>query len=145
MTPAGDDIVGMLSLETLGYYSDREGSQRFPFSLALFYPSRGDFVACVGNSGSRDFVRSVVGSFRKVAKFPSEGAALPGMVSAAGWSDQWAFWQAGYPGLMVTDTANFRNPNYHMASDELWTLDISFAANVARWLAAGTLILLGPR
>jgi hypothetical protein len=140
----GDDIVGMLSLETMGYYADAEGSQEFPFTLSLFYPSRGDFVTCVGNSSSRDFVRGVVGSFRRLAQFPSEGAALPGMVSAAGLSDHWSFWQAGYKGLMVTDTAMFRYPWYHRRQDTPDKLDYERLARVVDGLHRVVADLAGP-
>lgn len=113
----GDDIVAMISLETLGYYSDDAGSQKYPPPLGLAYPSTGNFVGFVGDTASRDLVRRVVGSFRQHARFPSEGAAVPGLLPGIGWSDHWAFWQAGYPAVMVTDTAPFRYPHYHTRED----------------------------
>ncbi|NIR51818.1 M28 family peptidase [candidate division KSB1 bacterium] len=113
----GDNIVTMFSLETIGYYVQQKGSQRYPFPVGLFYPSTGNFIAFVGNLSSRSLVRETVASFRRVAKFPSEGGALPGIIPGVGWSDHWAFWQAGYPALMVTDTAPFRYPFYHTAQD----------------------------
>ncbi|MBW2456747.1 MAG: M28 family peptidase, partial [Deltaproteobacteria bacterium] len=113
----GDDIVAMLSLETMGYYSDQEGSQSYPFPMSVFYPSTGNFIAFVGNVESRHLVRQAVESFRKHAAFPAEGAALPGAIPGVGWSDHWSFWQAGYPGIMVTDTAPFRYPHYHEVED----------------------------
>ncbi|MFT3766516.1 MAG: M28 family peptidase [Minicystis sp.] len=112
-----DDIVAMLSLETLGYYTDQPGSQKYPFPFGLLYPKVGDFVAFVGDKGSADLVRRVVGTFRKSARFPSEGIAGPAAVPGIGWSDQWSFWQNGYPGVMVTDTAPFRYPHYHERTD----------------------------
>lgn len=119
----GDRVVAMLSLETLGYYRDAPGTQKYPPVVSWFYPNRGDFVAFVGNTSSRALVREAVGVFRGAAAFPSEGAALPGFVTGVGWSDQWSFWQVGYPGVMVTDTAPFRNPNYHQPTDTPDTLD----------------------
>jgi Zn-dependent M28 family amino/carboxypeptidase len=118
-----DDIVAMLSLETLGYYADAKGSQKYPFPMGLFYGDRGDFIGFVGNTSSRALTRRVIGTFRERASFPSEGAALPWLIAGVGWSDQWSFWRAGYPGVMVTDTAPFRNPHYHTASDTPDTLD----------------------
>jgi hypothetical protein len=107
----GEKIAGMISLETIGYFSDVPGSQNYPLPLlSMVYPSAGNFIAFVGNTGSNKLVRQAVGSFRKHAKFPSEGTALPSAVPGIGWSDHWAFWQHGYPGLMVTDTAPFRYP-----------------------------------
>lgn len=113
-----ENIIGMLSLETIGYYSDEKWSQNYPVApLGLVYPTAGNFVAFVGNIKSRKLVRDVVGLFRRYAEFPSEAAALPEMLVGVGWSDQWAFWQGGYPGVMVTDTAPFRYPYYHTQED----------------------------
>jgi hypothetical protein len=113
----GDNIVAMLALESLGYYSDKPGSQHYPWPIGLLYPDRGDFVGFVGNLSSRTLVRQAVRSFRASTEFPSEGAALPGWIPGVGWSDHWAFWQLGYPALMITDTAVYRDPHYHQASD----------------------------
>jgi hypothetical protein len=113
----GDNIVAMLSLETIGYYSDRAGSQAYPFPASLFYPSTGSFLAFVGDTSSRGLVRRAVGSFRANASFPSEGAAFPANIPGVGWSDHESFWKAGYPGVMVTDTAPFRYPWYHKRGD----------------------------
>jgi len=126
----GENVVAMLSLETIGYFDDREGSQKYPPPLGWFYPSRGDFVAFVGNTSSRELVRRVVGEFRRDGTLASEGAALPGVIPGVGWSDHWSFWQSGYPAVMVTDTAPFRNPNYHAASDTPDTLDFARLTHV---------------
>jgi hypothetical protein len=132
----GDAVVAMLSLETLGYFRDEPGSQKYPPIVSAFYPDRGDFVAFVGNLGSRRLVRDVIRTFREVEAFPSEGAALPSFVTGVGWSDQWAFWQVGYPGVMVTDTAPFRNPHYHQQGDRPDTLDYARLARVTEGLVA---------
>ncbi len=116
-------VVAMYSLESLGYFSDAPGSQHYPAPLNLLYPSAGSFVGFVGNVGSMGLVRRAVRDFREVASVASEGAALPGFVIGVGWSDQWSFWREGYPALMVTDTAVFRNPNYHTPDDKPGTLD----------------------
>jgi Zn-dependent M28 family amino/carboxypeptidase len=112
-----EKIVAMLSLETIGYYSDQPGSQHYPFPVGFFYPSTGNFVAFVGNISSRGLVRKVVESFRRQVKFPSEGGAWPGFITGIGWSDHWAFWKMGYPAIMITDTALFRYTQYHTAQD----------------------------
>lgn len=112
-----DNIVAMLSLETMGYYSDDVGSQQYPIPLGQIYPLQGNFIGFVGNLDSANLVRRVVKLFREQAQFPSEGSALPGMLTGVGWSDHWAFWQCGYPALMVTDTAPFRYPYYHTPED----------------------------
>jgi hypothetical protein len=120
----GDRIDGMLSLETIGYFSQAPGSQKYPaLGLGLIYPRTGNFIGFVGNLHSRSLVREAVGEFRRHATIPSEAAALPEMVPGVGWSDQWSFWQQGYPGIMVTDTAPFRYPYYHSADDTPDKLD----------------------
>ncbi|MEN8132372.1 MAG: M28 family peptidase [Pseudomonadota bacterium] len=113
----GERIIAMLSLETIGYYSDQDNSQFYPFPFEFFYPSRGNFIGFVGNLRSRRLVRQAISSFRLHAKFPSEGLAAPGWIMGVGWSDHWSFWKAGYPAIMVTDTALFRYPQYHSAGD----------------------------
>ena len=107
----------MLSLETIGYYTDARRSQHYPFPFALFYPSTGDFIGFVGNLASRGLVRRSVASFRRHAAFPSEGVAAPGWIPGVGWSDHWSFWEQRYPAVMVTDTALFRYGPYHTRED----------------------------
>ncbi len=130
----GDNIVAMFSLETIGYYNDRPGSQQYPWPLAAVYPSTGNFIAFVGNTASAHLVKQVVESFRRHARFPSEGGALPGIIPGVGWSDHWSFWQAGYPALMVTDTAPFRYPHYHSPADTPDKLDYERTARVVAGL-----------
>ncbi|MBI4606829.1 MAG: M28 family peptidase [Planctomycetes bacterium] len=130
----GESIAAMLSLETLGWYSDARGSQRYPFPFGLLYPSTGNFVAFVGNLGSRALVRRAIGAFREGARFPSEGGALPGLVPGVGFSDHWSFWKAGYPGVMVTDTALFRYPHYHTQRDRPEQVDFDKLARVVAGL-----------
>ena len=125
-----EKIVSMLSLETIGYYSEKEGSQSYPRPFGWFYPSMGNFISFVGNVKSRSLVRAVVGSFRRLAQFPSEAGAVPGFVPGVGWSDHWSFWQEGYPAIMVTDTAPFRYPHYHQATDTPDKVDYERMARV---------------
>ncbi|HXK19498.1 MAG TPA: M28 family peptidase, partial [Polyangiaceae bacterium] len=70
------------------------------------------------------------------ATLPSEGAALPEVLPGVGWSDHWSFWQLGYPAVMVTDTALFRDPNYHQLSDTVSQLDFERLARVVVALQA---------
>ena len=114
----GDRIRGMISLETVGYFSNEPNSQQYPVpGLGLIYPTTGNFIAFVGNVASGSLVRQTIGSFRQHASLPSQGAALPGNVPGIGWSDHWSFWQHGYTAMMITDTAPFRYPHYHQATD----------------------------
>jgi len=131
----GERIEAMLSLETLGYYTDQPGSQRYPFPFSLFYPDTGNFIGFVGNLSSRALVRRAIGAFRATTSFPSEGVAAPSGMEGVHWSDHWSFWQAGYPAIMVTDTALFRYPHYHAATDTPEQLDYTGLARVTGGLA----------
>ena len=124
----------MLSLETIGYYRDEVGSQRYPPPFGLFYPAEANFIAFVGNIRSGALVRRCLTAFRREVKFPSEGAALPESVTGVGWSDHWSFWKAGYTAVMVTDTALFRYPYYHLAEDTPGKLDYDRMARVVTGL-----------
>ena len=120
----GDKISAMISLETIGYFSDAPHSQTYPSpGLGLFYPKVGNFIGFVSNVKSRALLRHAITLFRKNAKIPSEGASLPAFIPGVSWSDQWSFWQHGYPAIMVTDTAPFRYPYYHSSNDTPDKLD----------------------
>lgn len=132
----GEKIVGMLSLETIAYFTDAPKSQQYPALLNLFYSSTGNFIAFVSNLKSHALLRRTVRAFRKHSDVPSESGALPEAITGVGWSDQWAFWQFGYPAMMVTDTALFRNPHYHSITDRPHTLDYARLACVVDGLTA---------
>jgi len=120
----GDKISAMISLETIGYFSDAPNSQTYPSpGLGVFYPKVGNFIGFVSNLKSRALLRRAITLFRKNAKIPSEGASLPAFIPGVSWSDQWSFWQQGYPAIMVTDTAPFRYPYYHSSNDTPDKLD----------------------
>jgi len=120
----GDKIPAMISLETIGYFSDTPNSQTYPSpGLGVFYPKVGNFIGFVSNVKSRALLRRVIALFRKNAKIPAEGASLPAFIPGVSWSDQWSFWQHGYPAIMVTDTAPFRYPYYHSSNDTPDKLD----------------------
>jgi Zn-dependent M28 family amino/carboxypeptidase len=136
LAASGETVRGMLSLETMGYYSDAPGSQHYPFPLDLRYPDTGNFIAFVGTLSARTFVRGTVGDFRASAPFPSEGGTAPAFVQGIDWSDHWAFGQVGIPALMITDTAPFRYPHYHAAADTPDKLDYARLARVVDGLAA---------
>jgi Zn-dependent M28 family amino/carboxypeptidase len=120
----GDQITAMISLETIGYFSDAPHSQTYPApGLGVFYPTVGNFMGFVANTRSRALLHRVMSIFRAQGKLPSEGAALPSFIPGVAWSDQWSFWQHGYPALMVTDTAPFRYPHYHSLTDTPDKLD----------------------
>jgi hypothetical protein len=140
----GEVIRAMFSLETMGYYSDEPYSQQYPQPLDRLYPNRGNFIAFVGNLQSRALVRESIQLFRSHARIPSEGAALPDALPGIGWSDHWSFWQHGYPAVMVTDTATFRDPNYHLRSDVIENIDFDRLARVVEGMRTTVLSLANP-
>jgi len=139
----GDDIRVMLSLEMLGCYEAAPGSQKYPPLLRWFYPDSGNFIAFVSDLASRRALLRVVEAFRARSDFPSESLASPAFVPGVAWSDHLSFWRAGYPAVMVTDTAFYRNPNYHCASDTPDRLRYPEMARVVEGLAAAIATLAG--
>lgn len=129
-----ENVVAMLSLETIGFYSDRKGSQKYPGPLGAFYPSTGNFIAFVANGGSKPLLFGAIESFRRHARIPSEGGALEESLPGVGWSDHWSFWRFGYQGIEVTDTAPFRYPFYHTEADTPDKIDYERTARVVAGL-----------
>ncbi len=142
----GIAVHAMLSIEAIGYYRTEPGTQLYPLGLlSHIYPNTGDFVGFVGDLSSRSLVRRSIGAFRMAAQFPSEGASLPSGLAGVGWSDHWSFWQEGWPAIMVTGTATFRNPNYHTSGDRPETLDYDRMSRVVTGLEAVTGALAAER
>ena len=131
---ANVDVHTMISLEMLGYYSDRPHSQRYPPGLSLLYPNQGNFIGFVSNLRSRKRLNELKRAFIASSDFPCESLAAPEWTIVVGLSDHSSFWKQGYPGLMVTDTAFMRNPHYHQASDTADTLDFERFAKVTQGL-----------
>jgi acetylornithine deacetylase/succinyl-diaminopimelate desuccinylase-like protein len=133
---AAAEVAWMMSLETVGSYSDAPGSQHYPAGVGWLFPDRGNFIAFVANPASRSLLRALIARFRDVATLPSEGAALPASIPGIAWSDQRSFWAVGIPAVMVTDTAPFRDAAYHRASDTPEHLDYANMARLVDGLAS---------
>lgn len=131
----GETVRAMLSLETLGAYSDRPGSQRYPPPLSFVLPDTGNFVAVVGTLGARPLAAEVTRRFRDHAAFPSIGGVAPAMIAGITWSDHWAFGRFGVPAVMITDTALFRYAHYHKPTDTPDRIDYERLARVTAGLA----------
>ncbi len=132
----GDRIIGMLSLETMGYYSDEKGSQAYPAPVAMLYPDVANFIGFVANLGSARLLMKARRAFKARTSFPLQSAAIPATIPGVGWSDHWAFWQAGYAAMMVTDTALYRYPWYHTAEDTPDKIDYEKLAHLVDGLQA---------
>ncbi len=133
---AGQPLRLMISLEMLGYTDLRAGSQRYPAGLERWYPSEGDFIALIGNWPTLwDMMRIRGAMLRSGAKCEWLPAGQRGkLVPEVRRSDHAPFWDFGYPAIMMTDTANLRNPHYHLLSDRVETLNLVFLNQVCNGL-----------
>jgi hypothetical protein len=125
-----EPVIGMIALETLGSFSDEPGSQKYPPPLDLLYPDKGNFIAFVATTGSRDLMQALIGSFRGHTNFPTVGGVAPGVIPGIDWSDHWSFEQFRYPAVMITDTALFRYSHYHKPSDTPDKVDVERLARI---------------
>jgi len=121
---SGAQVEGMVCLEMIGYFTDRPGSQNYPFPfMGRVYPTVGNFIAMVGNRRSAAFTRRMAAGFRSATDLPLSTLNAPAVVVGIDFSDHWSFGKFGYPALMVTDTSFYRNPHYHAPTDLPDTLD----------------------
>ncbi|HOI41566.1 MAG TPA: M28 family peptidase [Elusimicrobiales bacterium] len=132
----GDRVLGGIVLEMLGYYKEERFSQKYPPLIGPFLPNRGDFLAQVGNFGSRDLSRALTPAFREGTGLPLVAVTLPAFVPGVDFSDHRNFWAKDIPAVMYTDTAFYRNSNYHKDSDLPDTLDYARMAAAADGLEA---------
>jgi Zn-dependent M28 family amino/carboxypeptidase len=145
---AGVNIELMISLEMVGYTDPRPGSQKLPAGLSAFYPDRGDFIGVIGNWRSHAQLRKFSRLMREAPELKVETLSVPArgmLIPAVRLSDHAPFWDLGYPALMITDTAFYRNPHYHRPTDTLDTLDLPFMVKVCEGVARGVIGLAGSR
>jgi hypothetical protein len=139
----GETLQGMLSLESIGYFAGRPGSQQRPTLFGRFFPDRGNFVLMLSDLRSRAFLHRLIAGFRAAGTVPAEGIAVPtDRIEHVRRSDHAPWWDHGYPAILVTDTATFRNPNYHQSSDIVSTVDIERLAGVTAGLASALQCML---
>ncbi|MBI3377568.1 MAG: M28 family peptidase [Nitrospirae bacterium] len=120
----GLKIEGMVSLEMIGYFCDKDGCQYYPLPFfRWFYPKKGNFLSFVGDIGSRKFTQKIKKAFQKSSSFPVQSINTISLVPGIDFSDHMSFWKFGYDAFMITDTAFYRNPHYHAHSDTAEKLD----------------------
>ncbi len=132
---SGKKMSFMLCLEMLGFYTNQPNTQSYPLLLKFFYPDQGRFIAVVGNLQSRHYVKRIKQVFEQETKIPVESLVAPRWVRGVDFSDHMNFWDKGIPAVMLTDTAFYRNPNYHHPNDLLPTLDFEKMAEVTTGVA----------
>jgi hypothetical protein len=143
---SGVRVRAMICLEMIGFFSERPGSQHYPLpGIGRLYPPRGDFIAVVGRLGEGWLVRRIKSAMRRASSLDVQSLNAPGLVPGVALSDHRAYWAYGYPAVMVTDTAMYRNLAYHSDDDLPETLDYARMAEVVAGLQAAVLDLSGER
>jgi len=138
----GVRVRAMFSLEMIGYFSDAPGSQQFPVQLlTAFYPSRANFISIVGKMDQGGLVRRVKRAMRGASALPVYSINAPRSIPGVDFSDHLNYWNAGYDAVMITDTAFYRNPNYHTYEDTPATLDYRRMAMVVAGVHAAVMAL----
>lgn len=135
-------IQGAIVLECVGYARDEEGTQKIPPGVPVAVPTTGNFLAVIGNQGSQALTMAVEQTMNPYLSIvplvvPGNGEQLPDTRR----SDHTSFWEQGFSAVMLTDTANFRNPHYHQPTDTFDTLNLEFMASVADGVTAAVLVL----
>jgi Zn-dependent M28 family amino/carboxypeptidase len=124
LSDSGVNVLGMICYEMIGYYSDEPGSQKFPSQeVARMYPDTGNYIVVVGIEKFRAFNAHVFGLMKECGEIAVERIDFPDSSELAARSDQRNYWTFGYEAVMINDTSFMRNPNYHLASDTIDTLD----------------------
>jgi hypothetical protein len=138
-------LQGAIVMDMLGYACHDKGCQSYPPVLPVKPPTdRGDFLAVIGDRGHQPLIDSFAQSGQSKLPqvlslaVPTFGGLAPDLVR----SDHAPFWKKGLGAVLVTDTANFRNPNYHKSSDTLDTIDRDFFVGSAQVVVNATATLL---
>lgn len=133
----GVRVRAMICLEMIGYFTDEPRSQQFPHpSLKLLYPSTGNFIAVVGRIGQGSLAGRIKKRMRRAAPLPVHSINAPRWLPGVDFSDHRSYWEAGWNAVMITDTAFYRNDNYHTAADTADTLDYGRMALVVEGVYA---------
>ena len=143
------ELAGAIILECVGFAKSEAGTQQTPPAVPIAVPTQGDFLAIVGNEASRSLVLQLEQEAQRQAAplktlslvVPGRGEAMPHTRR----SDHASFWDAGYPAVVLTDTANFRNPHYHRETDTVDTLNLEFLSSVAATVTATAIQIAGVR
>lgn len=124
-------ISGMICLEMIGYFKDEKHTQDYPLGfLKLFYGSRGNYITVVNKFGKGKAARKFTKKMDRLTTLPVKKFNGPKSLTGIDFSDHLNYWKMGYSACMVTDTAFYRNKNYHQKTDEMGTLNISKMACV---------------
>jgi len=127
------DVVLMLSMDSIGYFSQEAHSQQYPYTfMRFFYPSTGNYIKISGRPQDLLSIRTVKKSLKKIEGLSVEALTAPEIFSSMGLSDHKSYWEQGYTALCITDSAKDRNPLYHTEHDLADTLDYINMARVVK-------------
>ncbi len=138
-----DNIKIMLSIDSIGIYKDEAGSQKLPFPFSVFYPNRGNFLAFIGDLGSRKYMIEATRGFKKGSSFLIKAGVVPEWVEGAAWSDHSSFWKFGYSGIQVTDTGRFRSSSHTTKEDTMEKLNFDAMSRMVVGMCAAVEELAG--
>ena len=126
-----ENVKGMICLEMIGYFNDEPNSQSYPLGiLKLFYGNKGDYITIVQKFGNGKFGNQVKRLMKKQKLLPTKSFKGPSKLPGVDFSDHQNYWKYGYSAVMITNTAFYRNKNYHEKTDKMETLDLKRMALV---------------
>ncbi|MES2982360.1 MAG: M28 family peptidase [Verrucomicrobiota bacterium] len=124
VAPEKDKIIGVIVLEMIGYFSDEAGSQDYPSPVMKgYYPSRGNFITVVSRWNQSDWISDLKAGMKGTTDLPVYSFRAPSSLPGVDFSDHRNYWPHGIPAAMVTNTAFYRNKNYHHENDTADRLD----------------------
>jgi len=138
-----ENIKVAIIFDMLGYYSEEPFSQKYPPLIGPFFPNKANFIAQISNSKSSDIANQIDEAFRQKSHLPLQTIVLPSFVPGVDYSDHYSFWINNYRAVMFTDTAFYRNKNYHKASDTYETLNYPYMAELMDGLENALIKLSG--
>ena len=125
------NVYGMVCLEMIGYFDDRANTQDYPLKiLSLFYGNKGDYITLVNKFGKGKFASRFTGKFKRLRKIKTKQLTAPPKLEGIDFSDHRNYWKYGISAVMITDTAFYRNKNYHQRTDTIETLDLERMSQV---------------
>ncbi len=131
LTKNGINVYGMFCLEMIGYFDDSKKSQDYPIGfLSAIYGDRGNYITLVNKLSKGKFSRKFNRKFKKHKQIRTKKFTAPAKLPGIDFSDHLNYWTFGYSALMITDTAFYRNKNYHETTDTIETLDLKRMSDV---------------
>jgi len=131
-------VRAVIIIDMIGYFKDEPHTQEGPSLLRPFYPTTGNWILIAGKWEQGWLARRVKQAMRRESVLPVHSVNLPPwMLPKIAHADHQSYWEAGYSqAILVTDTADFRNENYHTPTDTSETLDYERMEMVVRGLYA---------